>query len=210
MDPKPAPPVIERGVWFDGTNYHPSFKFNNRDELDFSEYKFYKWKPGYNEFQVFHTTNQGNTFVDMTEIVYEDCSLPPSYYGSLIYKITSVDKSTKESDFSDEIKYKILQSENDNFANGEPEQPKDFSLKQNYPNPFNPITNIQFQVQSSRFVKLIVFDFLGREVKTLVNEYKQPGKYVVSFDASGLSSGVYFYKLTAGEFSDVKRMVLIK
>ncbi len=90
------------------------------------------------------------------------------------------------------------------------EIPKEFSLLQNYPNPFNPETNIQFQVPSSKFVKLVLFDFLGREVKTLVNEYKQAGIYQVSFNAEGLSSGVYFYKMTAGNFSDVKRMVVVK
>lgn len=85
-----------------------------------------------------------------------------------------------------------------------------YELSQNYPNPFNPMTTIQFQVPSSKFVKLIVFDLLGKEVKTLVNEVKTAGSYSVSFDAAGLSSGVYFYKMTAGDFSDVKRMVLIK
>ena len=88
--------------------------------------------------------------------------------------------------------------------------PETYELSQNYPNPFNPATNIQFQVPSLKFVKLIVYDMLGREVKTLINEIKSPGKYVVSFDASGLSSGVYFYKMTAGEFTNVKRMILIK
>lgn len=95
--------------------------------------------------------------------------------------------------------------------------PDKFSLSQNYPNPFNPITNIKFQIPlchscggRNPLVTLKVFDLLGREVKTLVNEYKQPGQYIVSFDASGLTSGVYFYKLTAGEFSDVKRMILVK
>ena len=96
-------------------------------------------------------------------------------------------------------------------TNGTPDNtPKEFTLSQNYPNPFNPVTNIQFQVQSLKLVKLIVYDMLGREVKVLVNEIKSPGKYIVSFDASSLSSGVYFYKMTAGEFTNVKRMVLVK
>ncbi len=85
-----------------------------------------------------------------------------------------------------------------------------YELKQNYPNPFNPVTNIQYQIVNQGMVTLKVYDLLGREVKTLVNEIKSPGKYLVSFDASSLSSGVYFYKISAGEFSDVKRMVLIK
>ncbi|MBU1677264.1 MAG: T9SS type A sorting domain-containing protein, partial [Bacteroidetes bacterium] len=88
--------------------------------------------------------------------------------------------------------------------------PKEFSLYQNYPNPFNPRTVIKFHVPSSKFVKLLVFDILGREVATLVNEYKTPGIYEFSFDASLLASGLYFYQLTAGSFSQTKKMMLLK
>ena len=90
------------------------------------------------------------------------------------------------------------------------ELPDDFKLEQNYPNPFNSISNVKFQIKNPGIVSLKVFDILGREVRTLLNEYKQPGKYQVSFDAGELSSGIYFYKMTAGEFSDVKRMILTK
>jgi hypothetical protein len=85
-----------------------------------------------------------------------------------------------------------------------------YELLQNFPNPFNPITNIQYQIVNQGMVTLKVYDILGREVKVLVNEIKNPGKFIVSFDASSLSSGIYFYKLTAGEFTNVKRMVLVK
>ena len=88
--------------------------------------------------------------------------------------------------------------------------PENYSLMQNFPNPFNPVTNIQFQVASSKFIKLVVYDLFGREVKTLVNEYKQAGTYQVNFNAEGLSSGIYFYKMTAGDFSETKKLVLIK
>ncbi|MFH1527080.1 MAG: T9SS type A sorting domain-containing protein [Bacteroidota bacterium] len=88
--------------------------------------------------------------------------------------------------------------------------PTGFKLYQNYPNPFNPRTVIKFQVPSSKFVKLQVYDLLGREAQTLVNEYKSSGTYEVSFDASSLASGLYFYKLTAGKFSQTKKMMLLK
>ena len=88
--------------------------------------------------------------------------------------------------------------------------PENYSLGQNYPNPFNSITTIKYQVQSSKFVRLVVFDLLGKEVKTLVSEVKPAGSYEIRFDAAGLSSGVYFYKMTAGDFSDVKKFVLLK
>jgi len=86
---------------------------------------------------------------------------------------------------------------------------KDFSLSQNYPNPFNPSTNFEFRVTSSEFVSLKVLDVLGRG-STLVNEERQPGTYTVRWSASGLPSGVYFYRLRAGEFVETKKMILAK
>ena len=86
----------------------------------------------------------------------------------------------------------------------------DFSLFQNYPNPFNPSTRIKYQVSSISQVSLKVYDLLGREVATLINEEKPAGSYEVTFDASGLSSGIYFYKIQAGGFAETKKMILLK
>jgi len=88
--------------------------------------------------------------------------------------------------------------------------PENFTLLQNYPNPFNPVTNLEFGISDLGFVSLKVYDILGKEVATLVNEKLSPGKYKVEFDGSGLTSGVYFYRITAGEFTDTKRMLLVK
>jgi hypothetical protein len=88
--------------------------------------------------------------------------------------------------------------------------PAAYSLKQNYPNPFNPNTNIKFSIVNAGDVKLEVYDVRGREVQTLVNGRLQAGTYEVSFDGSGLNSGVYFYKLTTNGFTDTKRMLIIK
>lgn len=90
------------------------------------------------------------------------------------------------------------------------ELPIAFALEQNYPNPFNPNTTIQYYIAKSEFVTLKVFDLLGREVATLVNEQKPPGTYQVKFDASKLSSGVYLYQLRAGAKVETKRMVLMR
>lgn len=87
---------------------------------------------------------------------------------------------------------------------------KDFSLSQNYPNPFNPVTTISFSIPKNEFVNLRVFDVLGKEVAVLVNETKSSGVYEAVFDASRLSSGVYFYKLETSSFTDVKRMIVTK
>ncbi|MBK8553219.1 MAG: T9SS type A sorting domain-containing protein [Ignavibacteria bacterium] len=88
--------------------------------------------------------------------------------------------------------------------------PDKFELSQNYPNPFNPSTNLEFGISNLEFVSLKVYDAMGKEVATLVNEIKPAGRYEVTFDGSNLGSGVYFYKIKAGSFTAVKRMILIK
>ncbi|MBN1633229.1 MAG: T9SS type A sorting domain-containing protein [Ignavibacteria bacterium] len=105
--------------------------------------------------------------------------------------------------FGQDYVTKIIQPEEINIENEK--------IINSYPNPFNSITKIQFQVPSQKFVKLVVYDLLGREMKMLVNEYKQAGVYEVSFDASGLSSGVYYYVLFAdGKKVGAKKMAVIK
>ena len=97
--------------------------------------------------------------------------------------------------------------------------PDKFNLHQNYPNPFNPTTKIKFEITPlSRGVgeargvltSLKIYDILGKEIQTLVNEQLQPGSYEVSFDGSNFPSGVYFYKLTSGNFTATKKLVLLK
>ncbi|NWG29640.1 MAG: T9SS type A sorting domain-containing protein [Ignavibacteriaceae bacterium] len=92
----------------------------------------------------------------------------------------------------------------------EKELPTKFSLSQNYPNPFNPTTNIEFRIADFGFVSLKVYDVLGNEIATLVNEKKPAGEYEVEFDASNLPSGIYFYQLKAGSFTETKKMILLK
>jgi len=88
--------------------------------------------------------------------------------------------------------------------------PTEFVLNQNYPNPFNPSTVIKYQIPTAGIVSLKVYDVLGNEVAKLVDEYRLAGSYEVEFDASRLSSGVYFYMLHAGEFVQTKKMILIR
>jgi hypothetical protein len=88
--------------------------------------------------------------------------------------------------------------------------PNDYALEQNYPNPFNPVTLIKYALPKAGNVKINVFDVLGREVSTIVNEYKEAGYYNIQFDGSSLPSGVYIYKINAGNFRDIKKMVLVK
>jgi Secretion system C-terminal sorting domain/CARDB len=88
--------------------------------------------------------------------------------------------------------------------------PNYYALGQNYPNPFNPSTKIQYAIPKAGDVQLTVYDILGRQVATLVNEFKNPGVYTVDFNASALSSGVYFYKIKSGSYTDTKKMLLVK
>jgi hypothetical protein len=95
------------------------------------------------------------------------------------------------------------------------EIPSAFSLYQNYPNPFNPSTNIRYQIPKNSTVSIKIFDLIGKEITTLVNEKQSPGTYEVTFDAryggsATLPSGIYFYTLTAGDFKETKRMILVK
>ncbi|MBX2992430.1 MAG: T9SS type A sorting domain-containing protein [Bacteroidetes bacterium] len=97
------------------------------------------------------------------------------------------------------------------FVDGnERSSPMQFALYQNYPNPFNPTTNIEFRIANREFVSLKVFDVLGREVGTLVNNVENQGEYSVQFNARGLASGVYYYQLRSGSFVSTKKMILIR
>jgi hypothetical protein len=88
--------------------------------------------------------------------------------------------------------------------------PKQFALEQNYPNPFNPSTTIKYELPKSSEIRLSVFDILGREVPVLVNERREAGVHEVKFDGSSFASGVYFYRLQAGDFVSTKRMLILK
>ena len=93
---------------------------------------------------------------------------------------------------------------------GSSELPRDFALLQNYPNPLNPTTTIRYELPRTGSVSLKVFDVLGREVRTLVDEVQDVGSKAIELDATGLASGVYFYRLIAGEFVATKKIILAK
>ena len=88
--------------------------------------------------------------------------------------------------------------------------PNSFCLYQNYPNPFNPSTRISFDLPHSGHIRLFVYDYLGREISTLVNDYRTAGHYDVTFNADGLPSGMYFYSISFGSFSSIKKMLLLR
>ena len=118
-----------------------------------------------------------------------------------------------DSYFSDFVYARIDGEEYGTFVNVDETSilpPASFKLDQNYPNPFNPVTTFSFSIPHSSFTILSVYDLLGREVATLVNEKLEPGRYTRQWDAAGLSSGTYFYQLRAGKFVQVKKLVLLR
>lgn len=147
-------------------------------------------------------TKKGNWYdyfsgdsIDVADTLMSVDLLPGEFH---IY--TSVKLETPEEDILTDVK---------EISNNIPDE---YELYQNYPNPFNPTTTISFTIPvgAQHAAHLQVFDILGREITTLVNENLQPGNYTVSFDAGNLSSGVYFYKLNSGSFTQTKKMLLIK
>ena len=129
------------------------------------------------------------------------------------YNFVDTDASTQ---LSNPLNYRLKQIDTDgSFEYSETITvelglPTEYSLKQNYPNPFNPSTIITYQIPKEGFVTLKVYDVLGREVATLVNENKQAGKYSLEFSSKQLSSGTYFYRLTSGEFTEIIKMILLR
>jgi hypothetical protein len=106
--------------------------------------------------------------------------------------------------------FKIYGSVITGVSNTNNEVPSSYKLEQNYPNPFNPSTKINFSLPKASNVKIVVYDAFGREVKTLVNESKAAGNYKVEFNAANISSGIYFYKIVTDNFTDTKKMILVK
>jgi hypothetical protein len=128
----------------------------------------------------------------------------------VILKIIDTGESTEGSVIrADAIKYTLLES-----LNSIPEKNDgniySYKLEQNYPNPFNPVTTINYSIHNNSFVQLRVYDLLGQEIAVLVNKKQSTGNYSVKFNAENLPSGIYFYSLKAGDFSKVKKMLLLK
>ena len=125
------------------------------------------------------------------------------------YTVTAVDNRGWESVKSDFASV-IVNEDNVIFDNSSHLRPLTYELKQNYPNPFNPETKINFTLVYSSHVKITVYNLLGEQVSLLLDEFRQPGKYSVKFNGTGLSSGIYFYRLDTPGFTQTKKMILIK
>jgi Secretion system C-terminal sorting domain len=150
----------------------------------------------------FTTTN--NSYVDYSvEIGGADL-------GDVNYKVRSKDYSDNYSSFTSVVSFVLSGLNKQNAGGNVVNNVYEFALNQNYPNPFNPATSIEFSIKENSSVTLKVYDMLGKEVANLVNERKNPGNYSVTFNASDLPSGIYVYKLTANNFTDTKKLMLVK
>jgi len=233
----PSKPMLYRAVEVancNGTVGHPRIIWDNNLEPDmlrsgsrdeFKRYKIYRaassnpniapstytYHATYDDYTPNDTANFiDNSILNGTEV---SCGIGISNVNDTYfrYKITAVDKYEDESVKSDFVSIygSSIIPDSPNFTTNE--NPMSFALMQNYPNPFNPSTEIKFELPQNTFVTLQVYNAVGQVVAELVNnEYRNAGRYSISFDGSKLASGIYFYSLEAGVYKDVKKMVLIK
>lgn len=226
MDPPPVPPHVNKSQFLDGSLFRPVLNIHKRDERDVGEFEIWKKKIGVSEppyvFEYLTTisasTGDITEFIDYSEyIVYAPPPNGNRYEPNCFYYVVALDKELQESANSNEVDFMVGtdvvdKEESDNFSSGSEFKiptPKDFKVN-NFPNPFNPTTKIVFTLPSSEFVSLKVYNVLGQEVKTLINEPRHKGYHWVEFDGSSLSSGLYFYVIQAGQYKETKRIILLK
>ena len=186
---------------------HPLLNWTKNNEADLDYYKIYKYAYSEQGWIPYGTSNT-NSFEDLNETF-----LSGGYYANehwVYYKVTAVDKvpNPYESPYSNQVGAKVKGAGLEKSNSGT--TPTEYALDQNYPNPFNPSTKISYSLKEEGLVTLKVYDILGKEIVTLVNENKPAGFYEAEFNASQLPSGMYIYKIQSGSFSDVKKMLLTK
>jgi len=158
---------------------------------------------------------------DSMQICIDSCFWPPSgrvqFGAGILPPYTFRPKIWDDYAGEEEFCFRAYLGASDvkELPGSEDSRPSEFSLSQNYPNPFNPATNFQFTLSKSVHVKIEIFNIVGQNVKTLVDDNMTPGVYVVDWDGKDdkgnlVSSGIYFYRIQAGDFSDMKKMVLLK
>ncbi|HMN24239.1 MAG TPA: T9SS type A sorting domain-containing protein [Ignavibacteriaceae bacterium] len=189
------------------TANHPLLSWTKNNEADLDYYKIYKYTYSEQGWIPYGTSNT-NSFEDLNETYLTGGSYANERW--VYYKITALDKvpNPYESPYSNQVGAKVkgagLEKSNSGTTLTE------YSLDQNYPNPFNPSTKISYSIKEEGLVTLKVYDLLGKEIATLVNENKPAGNYDAEFNASQLPSGMYIYKLQSGSFTDVKKMLMTK
>lgn len=199
---------------FVGSVYYT--QFNSYPKLDWSLNNEPDVRVNDDGFIVYRSLN-GGAFLPCTTLSgqtssFIDFSVPYAGGGpsTARYKIKARDLNGYESDWTNIVSIAYGNVYKIGSDAVQKDIPKDFSLSQNYPNPFNPTTTINYSIKESGLVCLKVYDVLGTEVASLVNETKEPGNYSVTFNAANLPSGMYVYILSTGNFVDTKKLILLK
>ncbi len=215
QNPINASPTYPKNLQISSSGEHPVITWDANIESDLASYKIYK--KTYDEMGWFYLTTTSNDYYeDLTE---EYLTGPhQAFEHNVDYKVTAYDTQSLESVASDPVTARVAGAPLDKQN---PEKlltkPVEYSLSTNYPNPFNPTTQISYSIKEDGFVILKIYDVLGNEITTLVNEPKTQGNYSINFDAShlpdgrqGLTSGVYIYTIKANNFFASKKMLLTK
>jgi len=207
---KPSKPQNLTATW---VGDHPKLTWNRNEEPDMKEYKIYRKIE--DETGWVYVTTLTQTSSSPQSWIDNDVNKPGKFDDIFTYSydVVAVDSSNQVSVHSLKASINgtgLMWKSNDDEEMEITEIIKEYALSSNYPNPFNPTTQISYQITKNGFVNLVVYNALGQEVNQLVNQHQSSGKYSVKFNASNLPSGVYIYKLQAGEFSSVKKMMLIK
>lgn len=167
--------------------------------------------PSGSEIHYKRSTNSGNSWETSTQL---SSSFSGAYYPNVAVtgsKAHVIWHDVRNGSTNSELYYDFNPTGNTiGITNLSSEIPNSYSLSQNFPNPFNPTTNIKFAISKAGLVKLNVFDIMGREIEILVNENLSAGTFNADWNAENHSSGVYFYKIQAGDFTDIKKMILVK
>jgi hypothetical protein len=190
-------PGVPEGLEIQSTQDHIMLTWEGNKEEDLQYYAVYRsQQAGFNP----DTMSSYTYALSDTVLTDNDMSTNTTYY----YKVSAIDHAGNESEFSESISTTFTGIEN------KIEKPTEFSLSQNYPNPFNPVTSIEYSLKKDCQVEISIYDINGKQVETLLKDNKSAGSHKVTWNADGIPTGVYFYKIHAGSFTDVKKCILIQ
>jgi len=198
----PSVPASFAGTW---SSDYPYLNWSANIEDDLKEYVIYK-KVETGSWNYLATTTTNN-YTDNSEHKY---TVGDGDKRHIYYHITAKDYTNNESSVTSMVSFVCAPWLNKKTSAFEEDINKTYELYQNYPNPFNPSTEITFQIPNNGNVHLKVYNSIGKEVATLVNEYKESGIYSITFNASLLPDGVYYYTISVNQYSSTKKMILLK
>jgi hypothetical protein len=202
-----APSAPQNLTVTQSVNNHPQLSWTPNSELDLLNYRIYKKITSELGFQYLNSTTNSS---------YEDPTETYPYPGgqgtthTIWYYVKAVDINSNLSDASNTVATNVSGASPEKIGHPIGNIIEKYSLEQNYPNPFNPLTTIRYTLPEAGEVRLTIYNILGEEVAALVSGFKDAGMHTVDFDASQFNSGLYIYKLEAGRFIQVKKMILLK